>query len=100
VLSLLGLAGSAGAGVAGWLAPLLIGLSILLLGRAFYVLYVQRRGSRFSKAITWTSALFIVGYWSWRWLFPAESEEAMNRIWIPLRDLLAVLASIAASLPW
>ena len=68
MLSLLGLAGSAAAGVAGWLAPLMIGLSVLLLGRAFYVLYVRRCGTRVSAAITWLSAFFVVGYWTWRLL--------------------------------
>ena len=66
MLSLLGLAGGAAAGVAGWLSPVLIGLSVLLLGRAFYVLYVQRRGNRASAVITWLSAVFVVGYWTWR----------------------------------
>jgi hypothetical protein len=66
VLSLLGLAGSAAAGVAGWLAPVMIGLSVLLLGRGFWVLYVLKRGSRLSVAITWLSAVFVVGYWTWR----------------------------------
>jgi hypothetical protein len=66
VLSLLGLAGSAAATVAGWLAPVLIGLSVVLLGRAFYVLYVRKHGSRASTVITWLSAVFVVGYWTWR----------------------------------
>jgi hypothetical protein len=66
VLSLLGLAGGAAAGVAGWLSPVMIVLSLLLLGRAFYVLYVQRRGNRTSAAITWLSAVFIAAYWSWQ----------------------------------
>jgi hypothetical protein len=66
VLSLLGLAGSAAATVAGWLAPVLIGLSVALLGRAFYVLYVRKRGSRASTVITWLSAAFVIGYWTWR----------------------------------
>jgi len=66
VLSLLGLAGSAAATVPSWLAPVLIGLSVALLGRAFYVLYVRKRGSRASTAITWLSAMFVVGYWTWR----------------------------------
>jgi hypothetical protein len=66
VLSLLGLAGSAAASVAGWLWPVMIGLSVLLLGRAFYVLYVKGRGSRVSAVITWLSAIFVVGYWTWR----------------------------------
>ena len=52
--------------VAGWLLPVMIVLSILLLGRSFYVLYVQRRGNRFSVVVTWLSALFVVGYWTWR----------------------------------
>jgi len=51
-----------------WLAPVLIGLSVLLLGRAFYVLYVNRRGTRVSKIITWLAALVMVGYWTWRLL--------------------------------
>jgi hypothetical protein len=54
--------------VAGWLAPLLIVLSILLLGRAFYVLYVRKRGTPLGVAITWLSAFFVVGYWTWRLL--------------------------------
>ena len=66
MLSLLGLAGGAAAGVAGWLSPVLIGLSLVLLGRAFYVLYVRKRGNRASAVITWLSALFVVGYWTWR----------------------------------
>ena len=66
MLSLLGLAGGAAAGVAGWLSPVMIGLSLLLLGRAFYVLYVKRRGNRASAVITWLSAVFIAGYWTWQ----------------------------------
>jgi hypothetical protein len=46
----------------------LIGLSVLLLGRAFYILYVQHRGNRASKALTWLSAVFVVGFWTWRWI--------------------------------
>jgi hypothetical protein len=65
-LALLGLAGSAAAAVASWLAPALIALSVLLLGRAFYILYVQKRGTRASTLITWFSALFVIGYWTWR----------------------------------
>ena len=52
--------------VAGWLLPVLIVLSILLLGRSFYILYVKRRGNRFSAVVTWLSAAFVVGYWTWR----------------------------------
>jgi hypothetical protein len=66
-LALLGLAGSATATlVAGWLPPILIGASILLLGRSFYILYVKGRGNRASAVITWLSAAFVIGYWTWR----------------------------------
>ena len=65
---MLGLAGGAAAGVAGWLSPVLIVLSLLILGRSFYVLYVQKKGTRFSTAITWGSAVFVAGYWTYRLL--------------------------------
>ena len=52
--------------VASWLAPVLIAVSVLLLGHSFYTLYVRKRGSRFSAVVTWLSAAFVVGYWSWR----------------------------------
>jgi hypothetical protein len=66
VLSLLGLAGSAAATVAGWLAPVLIALSVALLARAFYVLYVRKRGTRASTVLTWLAAFFVIGYWTWQ----------------------------------
>ena len=49
-----------------WLAPVMIALSVLLLGRAFFILYVRGRGNRVSAVITWLSAAFIVGFWTWR----------------------------------
>ncbi|MCI0461765.1 MAG: hypothetical protein L0Z62_32850 [Gemmataceae bacterium] len=48
------------------MAPLLIGLSVLLLARSFHILYVQRRGTRVSAVITWMVAAFVIGYWTWR----------------------------------
>jgi hypothetical protein len=51
-----------------WLSPVLIGLSVLLLGRSFYVIYVQKRGSRAVAVITWLSATFVVVFWTWRYL--------------------------------
>jgi hypothetical protein len=67
-LSLLGVAGSAWAAVAvGWLSPVLIALSLGLLGRSFYVLYVQKRGTTVVKVLTWLSAGFVVCFWTW-WL--------------------------------
>jgi hypothetical protein len=46
----------------------LIVLSVLLLGRSFYILYVRRVGNRASAIITWASALIVAGYWGWRLL--------------------------------
>jgi len=52
-----------------WLTPLLVGLSVVLLGRSFWVLYVQKRGSRFVKIMTWLSAAFVVCFWSYQLFF-------------------------------
>jgi hypothetical protein len=52
--------------VTSWLAPVLIGLSVLLLLRSFYILYVRRRGTRASAVITWISAAFVIGFWTWQ----------------------------------
>jgi len=49
-----------------WLAPVLIVLSLLLLARSFYILYVQQKGTRASIVITWLSAVFVIGFWTWR----------------------------------
>jgi hypothetical protein len=49
-----------------WLAPVLIGLSVLLLLRSFYILYVQRRGTRATAVITWCSAVGVIGFWTWQ----------------------------------
>jgi hypothetical protein len=62
-------AGSAWAAVAvGWLSPVLILLSVGLLGRSFYVLYVLKRGSKAVTVLTWLSASFVVCFWTWRLL--------------------------------
>jgi hypothetical protein len=52
--------------VTSWLAPVLIGLSLLLLLRSFYILYVQRRGTRASAIITWCSAVAVIAFWTWQ----------------------------------
>jgi hypothetical protein len=44
----------------------MIGLSVVLLGRAHYVLYVLKRGSRTTTAITWVATLLVIGFWTWR----------------------------------
>ena len=47
------------------MVPALMALSVLLLGRSFYVLYVQKRGTRPVKVLTWCAALFVTGFWTW-----------------------------------
>ena len=46
--------------------PALIVLSVLLLGRSFFILYVSRRGTLATTVVTWMSAAFVVGYWTYR----------------------------------
>jgi hypothetical protein len=49
-----------------WLAPVLIVLSVALLARAFFVLYVLGRGNWASTVITWLTAAFVAGFWTWQ----------------------------------
>jgi hypothetical protein len=43
----------------------LFGVSILLLGRSFYVIYVARIGTRATVIVAWLSLTFMVGFWTW-----------------------------------
>jgi hypothetical protein len=52
--------------VAGWLSPVLIALSVALLSRSFWILYVQKRGTLPVHIVTWMSAVFVVCFWSWQ----------------------------------
>jgi hypothetical protein len=65
-MSLLGLAGGTAVLAAGWVALLAGSASALLLARAFYVLYVKRRGNAFSVVVTWSAAVLLVALWTWR----------------------------------
>jgi hypothetical protein len=40
--------------------------SFVLLARSFYALYVQRRGTRASKIITWAAAICVATFWTLR----------------------------------
>jgi hypothetical protein len=51
-----------------WLSPVLIVLSLGLLARAFFVLYVRGRGSLASTVITWLAAAFVAAFWTWQLL--------------------------------
>ena len=65
--ALLGVAGSVTASaVSGWIAPVLICASVLLIGRSFYVLYVRGIRTKPTVVITWSALVFIVGFWAWR----------------------------------
>jgi hypothetical protein len=65
--ALLGVAGSVTAtAVSGWVAPVLICASVLLIGRSFYVIYVRGIRTRATVVITWCALVFIVGFWTWR----------------------------------
>jgi len=52
--------------VAGWLAPLFVALSAVLLGRAHYVLYVLKQGTYSTTAVTWVSTVPVVVFWTWK----------------------------------
>jgi hypothetical protein len=60
-----------------WLAPVLIGLSVLFLLRSFYILYVRGRGTRASAVITWLSAVFVLGYWTWQLIWGSCSGPTL-----------------------
>ena len=65
--ALLGLAGSVTAtAVGGWIAPLLLCASVVLIGRSFYVIYVRGIRTRATVAIAWCALVFMVGFWTWR----------------------------------
>jgi hypothetical protein len=66
ITTLLGIAGSISASaVSGWIAPVLLGLSILLIGRSFYVIYVRGVRTRATVVIAWIALFIIVGYWTY-----------------------------------
>lgn len=51
--------------VTGWLTALLIGVSVLLQARSFYMIYVRKTGTRATKIITWAAFTFMVCFWTW-----------------------------------
>ncbi|MEX0819108.1 MAG: hypothetical protein WD070_05935 [Pirellulaceae bacterium] len=50
------------------MSPILIGVTVVAMGRSHYVLYVLKRGNLASKVITWLATLLVIGFWSWQWL--------------------------------
>jgi hypothetical protein len=68
-MALLGLAGSVTAtAFSGWITPVLLTISFLLLSRTFYVLYVRGVRTRASAVIAWSALILVVGQWTWRLL--------------------------------
>jgi len=51
--------------VTGWLSPLLLCASILLMARSFYMIYVRKIRTRTTVIVTWCSFLFMVSFWTW-----------------------------------
>ena len=65
--ALLGLAGTITAtAVSGWIAPVLLCASAVLIGRSFYVIYVRGIRTRATVVIAWSALVFIVGFWTWQ----------------------------------
>jgi hypothetical protein len=73
ISALLGVAGSVTAtAVSGWVAPVLICASVLLIGRSFYVIYVRGIRTAATVVIAWSALLFIVSFWAWRLTLGSE----------------------------
>ena len=71
--ALLGLAGSVTAtAVSGWIAPVLLCASAVLIGRSFYVIYVRGVRTPATVVIAWSALLFIVSFWAWRLTLGSE----------------------------
>jgi hypothetical protein len=67
ISALLGVAGSVTATVAsGWIAPVLLCVSVLLLGRSFYIIYVRGVRTQATVVIAWSALVFMVGFWTWQ----------------------------------
>ena len=64
--ALLGLAASVAASVVTeWLSPVMIGMSILLQARTFYVIYVRKISTPATVVIAWIGLVFMIGFWVW-----------------------------------
>jgi hypothetical protein len=51
--------------VTGWLSPVLLCASLLLMARSFYVIYVKKVTTRLTTVITWLACIFMVSFWTW-----------------------------------
>lgn len=68
IFAILGLAGVAFArSVTAGIAPYLLAVSIIFLGRAHYLIHIKRQGSKFSHVVVWLSTLLALTFWAVRW---------------------------------
>lgn len=67
--------------VTGWLQPVLLGVSILLMARSFYVIYVRKIRSPATVVITWLAFLFMAGFWTWYLLL--DGKAVMTELFRP-----------------
>lgn len=68
VFAVLGLAGVALArSVTAGFTPYLLVVSVIFLGRAHYLIYVKRQGTRFSHVVVWLSTILALTLWAVRW---------------------------------
>ena len=51
--------------VGGWIAPVLLCASVVLIGRSFYVIYVRKVRNRLTVVVSWSALVFMVGFWTW-----------------------------------
>ena len=56
------------------MSPAFIALSVGLLGRSFYIVYVQKRGTRPVEILTWLSAILVVCFWTWKLTTPPRED--------------------------
>ena len=72
LLSFVSLSSAIAAGV--WLVKLtwvFLPLGVLLLGRAFWLLYIKHQGGRWSRLLTWAATLLVFILWAprlWAWI--------------------------------
>jgi hypothetical protein len=51
--------------VSGWLSPLLLCASVLLMARSLYVIYVRKIATPTTVVTTWLALALMVGFWTW-----------------------------------
>ena len=71
------------------MSPALIALSFVLLGRSFYILYVQKRGTRPVEILTWLSATLVVCFWTWKLAVPPTEDGSSA----PVKAVSATVAN-------